>query len=55
MIDALDEQEEFPTPIIKDHFLFSSWYADILYVLLNLNTPPGLSKTKAIFFKVESY
>ena len=30
MLDALDEQEELSTPIIEDHFLFSSWYADIL-------------------------
>ena len=53
MFNALDEQEELSTPIIEDHFLNSSWYADILYVLLNLNVPLGLSKTKARFLKLK--
>ena len=39
MINALDEQEEMSTPIVEDHFMNSSWYAHILYVFLNLNTP----------------
>ena len=34
-------------------FMNSSWYADILYVFLNLNTPPGLTKTKARFLKLK--
>ena len=53
MIDALYEQEEISTPIVEDCFMNSSWYADIIYVLLNLNTPPGLSKTKARFLKLK--
>ena len=47
------QQWELATPLIEDHFLNSSWYADILYVLLNLNVPPGLSKTKAMFLKLK--
>ena len=54
MIDALDEQEELATPLIEDSFLNSFWYVDILYVLLNLNVPPGLSKTKARFLKLKA-
>ena len=54
MIDALEEQEEFTAPPIEELFLNSSWYADILYVLLNLNVPPGLSKTKAVFLKLKA-
>ena len=54
MIDALDEQEEFPAPLIKDQFLNSSWYADILYVLTNLNASPGFSKAKARFLKLKA-
>ena len=50
MIDALEEQEEFIAPPIEELFLNSSWYADILYVLLYLNAPPNLSKTKALNF-----
>jgi hypothetical protein len=53
MINALDEQEELATPLIDESFMNSSWYADILYVLLNLNFPPSLSKTKAIFLKLK--
>ena len=54
MVDDLDDQEEFSTPIFEDHFMNSSWYADILYVLINLNTPPSLSKTKAWFLKLKA-
>ena len=54
MINAFDDQEEFSTPIIEDHFINSPWYADVLYVLLNLNTPPGLTKTKVRFLKLKA-
>ena len=40
MIDALDEHEVFPAPTVEDQFQNSPWYADILYVLTNLNAPP---------------
>ena len=49
MINSLDEHEELSTPIVEDHFMNYSWYVDILFVLLNLNTPPSLTKTKARF------
>ena len=51
MVDVLEEQEEFTAPYIEEIFLNSSWYADIIYVLLYLNTPPSLSKTKDRFLK----
>ena len=54
MINALDEQEEISTRIIEDHFMNSSWHANILYVFLNLNTRPGLTKTKARFLKLKA-
>ena len=54
MINALGEQEELATPLIEESFMNSSWYVDILYVLLNLNVPPGFSKTKAIFLKLKA-
>ena len=54
MFNALDEQEELAPPIIEDNFLNSSWYANILYVFLNLNVPPRFSKTKGKILKVES-
>ncbi len=53
MINSLDEQEELSTPIVENHFMNSSWYVNIIFVLLNLNTPPGLSKTKARFLKLK--
>ena len=51
MVDVLEETEEFTTPYIEEMFLNSSWYADIIFVLLYLNAPPSLSKTKARFLK----
>ena len=54
MLNALDDQEDFSTPIVEEIFMNSSWYADILFVFLNLNTPPGLSKTKARFLKLKA-
>ena len=52
MVDALDEQEELPAPTVEEQFQNSPWYADILYVLTNLNAPPNLSKTKVRFLKL---
>jgi hypothetical protein len=35
-------------------FIDSPWYADIIYVLENLQAPPGMSKTKARFLKLKA-
>ena len=51
MVDVLEEIEEADAPFIEEKFLNSPWYADIIYVLLYLNAPPSLSKTKASFLK----
>ena len=50
-INELDNEQEMATPQINQAFLQSPWYADIIYVLLNLQVPPGLSRTKKIFLK----
>ena len=42
------------TPEISEAFLDSPWYADIIFVLLNLQAPPGLSRTKARFLKLKA-
>ena len=42
------------TPQISHAFLDSPWYADIIYVLLNLQAPLGLSRTKKKFLKMTS-
>ena len=49
MIHSLDEQEELVTPPIEESFMNSLWYADILHVLFNLNSPPSLSKKRLEF------
>jgi len=41
------------TPQINQAFLQSPWYADIIYVLLNLQAPPGLSRSKKRFLKMK--
>ena len=42
------------TPQINEAFSNSPWYSDIIFVLLNLQAPPGLSRTKAIFLKLKA-
>ena len=39
--------------VITD-FTLSPWYSDIVYVLQNLQSPPGLSKTRAISVKLKA-
>jgi len=41
-------------PEISEAFLDSPWYADITYVLLNLQAPPRLSRTKKRFLKMKA-
>ena len=53
MVDVLEEQEECTTPHVEEVLLNSLWYDDILYVLLYLNVPPGLSKIKARLLKLK--
>ena len=50
-IAQLDDQEELATPKISEAFSESPWHAGIIFVLLNLQAPPGLSRTKARFLK----
>jgi len=42
------------TPQISQAFLDSPWNADIIYVLQNLQAPPGLSRTKNRFLKMKA-
>ena len=42
------------TPEINESFSDSPWYADIVFVLLNLQAPPRLSRTKARFLKLKA-
>lgn len=53
-INELDNEQEMATPQISQAFLDSPWYGDIIYVLLNLQAPPGLSRTKKRFLKMTS-
>ena len=42
------------TSQISQAFLESPWYADITHVLLNLQAPLGLSRTKKRFLKMKA-
>eukprot|EP00253_Pinus_taeda_P009637 PITA_09637 len=53
-INQLDNEPELATPQISENFLQSPWYADICFVLLNLCSPPGLSRTKKRFLRMKS-
>eukprot|EP00253_Pinus_taeda_P003174 PITA_03174 len=53
-INELDNEEEMATPQINQAFLQSPWYTDICFLLLNLQAPPGLSRTKKRFLKMKA-
>jgi len=53
-INELDNKHEMATPHINQAFLQSPWYADIIYVLFNLQAPPRLSRTKKRFLKMKA-
>ena len=42
------------TPTISEAFSDSPWYTNIIFVLLNLQAPPGLSRKKARFLKLKA-
>lgn len=52
-IAALDDQEEMKTPQISEPFIDSPLYVGLIFVLLNLQDPPGLSITKGRFLKIK--
>jgi len=53
-IAAIDDGEEMATPLISQAFIESPWYAEIIYVLQNLQAPLELSRTKSRFLKMKS-
>eukprot|EP00253_Pinus_taeda_P022655 PITA_22655 len=53
-INELDNKQEMATPPISQAFSYSPWYTDIIYVLQNLQAPPGLSRTKSRFLKMKA-
>lgn len=52
-IAVIDNEEEMVTALISEAFIESPWYADIIYVLLNLQAPLELSRIKSTFFKMK--
>ena len=50
----IDDQEEMVTPEISEEFSNSPWYEDIIFVLLNLEAPHGLSRTKSRLLKIKA-
>jgi len=53
-VAQIDNEEEMATSLISQAFIESPWYADIIYVLQNLQAPLGLSKIKSRFLKMKS-
>jgi hypothetical protein len=51
---VVDRPKEQATPNIKEAFLNSPWYANLIFVLQNLQAPPGLNKTKDRFVKLKA-
>ena len=50
-ISQIDDEEEMVTPLISEAYLDSPWYSDSIFVLTHLQSPSGLTKTKARFIK----
>jgi hypothetical protein len=48
------ESSKETTTQVSQEFIDSSWYADIIYVLKNLQAPPSVSKTKARLLKLKA-
>lgn len=53
-INELDDEQEMTTPQISQAFSDSSWFANVIYVLQNLQAPPGLSIIKNRFLKMKA-
>jgi hypothetical protein len=47
IIDLSKSHQEEEIVRVSQKFVDSPWYTNIIYVLRNLQAPPGLSKTKA--------
>jgi hypothetical protein len=54
IVDLSENPQEETTTQVAQKFIDSPWYTDIIYVLRNLQAPPGLSKTKARFLKLKA-
>jgi hypothetical protein len=54
IVDLSECPQEEKTAQVSQEFIDSPWYADIIYVLENLQAPPGVSKTKARFLKLKA-
>jgi hypothetical protein len=54
IVDLSENPQEEMVLQVSQKFIDSPWYADIIYVLRNLQAPPGLRKTKAIFLKLKA-
>eukprot|EP00253_Pinus_taeda_P028990 PITA_28990 len=52
--NELDNEQEMATPQINQAFLQSPWYADICFVLLNLQAPPRSLKGRKSYFPCPS-
>lgn len=52
-----DEDEENPSIKVSEMFLSSPWYADILYVLQHLSSPPGMPRniSRTLKFKATKF
>ena len=54
LITIRDHQEEMVTPQTSEDFIDSPSYADIIFILLNLQAPPRLYRAKSRFLKMKA-
>ena len=49
-----DENEEGSSIQVSEMFVLSPWYSNIIYVLQNLSSPPGMSRNKGRTLKLKA-
>jgi hypothetical protein len=54
IVDLSEGPQEEKVAQVPQRFVDSSWYTDIIYILENLQAPPGMSKTKVRFLKLKA-
>lgn len=55
LIAAMTDEDEESTPVqVSNMFLSSPWHVDLLYVLQNLSSPPGMPRNKSRTLKLKA-
>ena len=55
LIATMSDEDEENSPLqVSEMFVASPWYSDIVYVLQNLSSPPGMTRNKGRTLKLKA-